>query len=169
MWASSRSDCPAIMCPPLAGCKVLVVEGDLLVSMVIEDILADQQSTVIGPFAQVQPALDAVRSVQIDFALLDTSLQGFECRPIAEALSVWAIPFLLLSSYGAEIKPANGPEWPSCSKPFTGSVLVNKMLEELKEGPPKYRAREPSSRRFMRYSSAPVSDRRHGRTGMALK
>jgi hypothetical protein len=38
--------------PPLAGFKVLVVEDDAFVSMLIEDFLADQQSVVIGPFGQ---------------------------------------------------------------------------------------------------------------------
>ena len=120
-----------IVSPPLAGCRVLLVEDEILVSVVIEDFLAEQNSVVIGPFRQLQPALEAANSADIDIALLYVILQGVEVFPVAEALSIRRIPFLLLSGYGAEVVPTDHPEWRFCSKPFSGDVLVKKMLEEL--------------------------------------
>ena len=117
--------------PPPAGVKVLVVEDDPLVSMIIEDILADQQSSVIGPFKKFQTALDAAHSAEIDIALLDVSLEGIMVFPVAEALSARRIPFLLLSGYGSEAVPADRPEWRFCSKPFTSRVLLVQMLEAV--------------------------------------
>ena len=120
--------------PLLAGVKVLVVEDEPLISMLIEGILADQQSNVIGPFEKLQSALEAARSADIDIALLDINLQGSMVYPVAEALSARRIPFLLLSGYGPEAVPVDHPEWRFCSKPFTASVLVIQMLEALAKG-----------------------------------
>jgi CheY-like chemotaxis protein len=117
--------------PPLAGCRVLVVEDEELVSLVIEEVLADQQSVVIGPFARLQPALEAAQSAEIDIALLDASLHGDAVYPVAEALSARRIPFLLLSGYGAGAVPFDRPEWRFCSKPFSQDVLIRLMLEQL--------------------------------------
>ena len=120
--------------PPLGGVKVLVVEDEPLVSMVIEDILADQQSSVIGPFERLQPALEAAQFAEIDIALLDVNLHGTNVYPVAEALGARGIPFLLLSGYGPGAVPADRPEWRFCSKPFSSEVLVRSMLAELNRG-----------------------------------
>ena len=122
---------PVTTSPPLAGIKVLVVEDEPLVSMVIEDVLADQQSIVIGPFERLQPALEAARSADIDIALLDVSLRGIKVYPVAEVLSARRIPFLLLSGFGPEAVPVEHPEWPFRSKPFHTEVLIGKMLDEM--------------------------------------
>ena len=99
--------------------------------MVIEDLLLDQQSIIVGPFGHLEPALSAARASDIDFALLDVMLHGVKVFPLAEALSQMRIPFLLLSGYGAEVVPPNHPEWRLCRKPFTQRDLLRKMLEEL--------------------------------------
>ena len=117
--------------PSLAGVRVLVAEDEAFVSMIIEEILAEQQSVLIGPFANLEPAFEAARSADIDIALLDVNLKGIMVYPVAEALNARRIPFLLLSGYGAEAVPADRPEWRICSKPFHMHDLLKMMLEEL--------------------------------------
>jgi hypothetical protein len=100
--------------------------------MMIEDILADQHSVIIGPFTELC-LLEATRSAEIDFALLDVSPRGPKIYPVAEALSVRRIPFLLRSGLGAGAVPADRPWWRVCSKPFSGGLLIRKMVEGLEE------------------------------------
>ncbi len=111
----------------LAGAKVLVVEDELLVAMLIEETLVDHGCKVIGPFTTLGTALAAARDAQADLALLDVNLRGERVYPVAELLEGRRIPFLLLSGYGHEAVPAEHPLWVSCSKPFLPTELLRAM------------------------------------------
>ena len=115
----------------LAGLRVLVVEDEMLVSMLIEDFLADQMCTVVGPYSSVDSALAPAASANIDFALLDVNIHGVKVYPVAEALQARRVPFLLLSGYGEKAVPADRLEWRACGKPFNLDVLAAMMIEEL--------------------------------------
>ena len=115
----------------LAGLRVLVVEDEMLVSLIVEDFLMDHKSIVVGPYSQMKTALDAAQDAEIDFALLDVNLDGIEVYPVAELLHARGIPFLLMSGYGVNAVPADRPEWRVCSKPFTLDVLASTILAEL--------------------------------------
>ena len=45
----------------LKGLKVLVVEDEMMVSMLIEDMLADLGCTVVGPASRIEEAFDLAR------------------------------------------------------------------------------------------------------------
>ncbi len=120
----------------LAGVKVLVVEDELLVAMLIEETLVDHGCQVVGPFTTVGTALAAARDVQADLALLDVNLRGERVYPVAEVLEGRQIPFLLLSGYGHEAVPAEHPLWVSCSKPFLPTELLRAMSALLAREPP---------------------------------
>ena len=62
---------------PLAGAKVLVLEDETLVSMMVEDMLLDLGCEVVGPFAKLDQALAFVEAGEpFDAALLDVNLGG---------------------------------------------------------------------------------------------
>jgi CheY-like chemotaxis protein len=113
----------------LASKRVMVVEDELLVSMLIEDVLTDEGCQIVGPFSNVPDGLQAARLEAIDLAVLDVNLRGEKVFPIAEVLTERGIPFLLLSGYGADAVPADRPNWRVCSKPFSPASLT-KMLSE---------------------------------------
>jgi CheY-like chemotaxis protein len=115
----------------LAGRRILVVEDEMLISLLIEDILADQHCIVVGPFDRVPAAIGAARHERIDAALLDVNVAGVKIYPVAEILAARGIPFMLLSGYGAEAVPTNHPNWRACSKPFRPEDLVDGLLEEI--------------------------------------
>ena len=85
----------------LAGARVLVVEDEMLVSLLIEDILTDSKCIIVGPYDRVPAALEAARTLALDAAVLDVNLAGTKVYPVAEMLSARGIPFVLLSGYGA--------------------------------------------------------------------
>ena len=84
----------------LNGLKVLVVEDEMLVSMLVEDMLADLGCTVVGPAAELEEAMSLAQSADIDLALLDVNLGGRPIFPVADALKARGVPFAFASGYG---------------------------------------------------------------------
>jgi CheY-like chemotaxis protein len=84
----------------LSSLKVLVVEDEALVSMLVEDMLTDLGCTIIGPAAEIEEALRLAGSADIDAALLDVNLGGRPIFPVADALKARGVPFAFASGYG---------------------------------------------------------------------
>lgn len=108
----------------LAGLRVLVVEDEFLIAMLIEQTLADNDCVVVGPCGNVSDALQLAQLGSFDLAVLDVNLRGEKVYPVAEMLDRRGIPFVLLSGYGKEAIPPTHPAWRACSKPFTSRTLV---------------------------------------------
>jgi CheY-like chemotaxis protein len=115
----------------LAGKRVLVVEDEALVAMLIEDFLAEFDCAMIGPFGTVGSALEAARTELFDLALLDVNLRGDKVYPVAELLTERQIPFVFLSGYGDGAIPPGRSAWRVCAKPFRVSDLANLLAETL--------------------------------------
>jgi DNA-binding response OmpR family regulator len=115
----------------LQGKRVMVVEDELLVAMMIEDILLEQECEIVGPYTTLADALAAAKDQTMDVALLDVNLHGEKIYPVARALAERGVPFLLLSGYGADAIPADEPSWRACAKPFTPEDLLRMMTEQL--------------------------------------
>ncbi len=108
----------------LAGRRILLVEDEVLIAMLLEDALVEAGCHVIGPFGRFSEALDAVQDETIDAAILDVNVAGEKIYPVAELLHRRHVPFLLLSGYGDHAIPADRPGWQVCAKPFNiGDVL----------------------------------------------
>lgn len=116
----------------LAGLRVLVVEDEMLVSLLIEEILADEQCIVVGPFDRVADALVAARNETIDLAVLDVNIDGVKVYPVAEVLDARHIPFVFLSGYGRQAIPSDKPNWQVCSKPFKPDELAELLIEQVR-------------------------------------
>ncbi len=101
----------------------------MLVSLIIEDLLADQKCLIVGPFDEVPSALAAAQSEEIDAALLDVNVKGVKIYPVAEALARRKIPFLFLTGYGDHAIPPNSPHWIACEKPFKPELLLSKLAQ----------------------------------------
>ena len=85
----------------MAGLRLLVVEDEALVAMLIEDILLDLDCVVIGPVGTVAQALALLHHEEIDGALLDVNLGGGErSYPVADALAARNVPFVFVTGYG---------------------------------------------------------------------
>jgi DNA-binding response OmpR family regulator len=118
----------------LAGCRVLVVEDEVLVAMLLETALEDENCTIVGPCAALSEALEAARGETLDVALLDINLNGELVFPVAEVLAERGVPFLLLSGYGEVALPSNRRHWPICTKPFNLHDLMT-VLSDLVAAP----------------------------------
>jgi DNA-binding response OmpR family regulator len=81
--------------------RVLVVEDEVMISMLIEDMLADMGCKCVDVAPSVEVALEALAKDKPDFAMLDINLNGKRSFPVADALKNQAIPFVFLSGYGS--------------------------------------------------------------------
>lgn len=115
----------------LQGKRVMIVEDESLVALMIEDILLEQECEILGPYTNLADALTAAHGETMDVALLDVNLRGVKIYPVARALSDRGVPFLLLSGYGADAVPADEPSWRACAKPFTPQDLIRMLTEQL--------------------------------------
>src|SRR5215213_11656681 len=71
----------------LSGLRVLVVEDEAAISLLLEDMLLDFGCEVIGPAARLAAALDAVERETVDLAILDVNVAGEPIYPVAETLA----------------------------------------------------------------------------------
>jgi CheY-like chemotaxis protein len=98
--------------------RVLVVEDESLVAMMLEEMLQELNCSVLGPAGDLAEALGFAEKGEFDVALLDVSLRRTPSFPVAEILQKRGIPFVFMTGYGAEDFPAAYQQLPRLSKPF---------------------------------------------------
>lgn len=114
----------------LAGLRVLVVEDEMMVSMLIEDMLSDLGCTVIGPASRLDEAIALAETVALDCAVLDVNLGGQPIFPLADILRAKGAPFAFATGYGdAGLRDVDRGA-PVLQKPFRESDLA-RVLSEL--------------------------------------
>jgi DNA-binding response OmpR family regulator len=115
------------MTEPLQGLRILVVEDEFLVAMLIEEILESAGCVVSGPIPRVAEALDAARREVCDAAVLDINLAGERVFPVAEILSRRNIPYLFVTGYSAGALPGEYAKRPRICKPFKIADLLGAL------------------------------------------
>jgi DNA-binding response OmpR family regulator len=111
----------------LKGIRVLVVEDEFLVAMLIEDMLTSAGCVVAGPIPRLSDALDAVDRGTYDAAVLDVNLGGDRVYPVADALSRRNVPFVFITGYGTSGLPGEYAERPRLGKPFKMADLLGML------------------------------------------
>jgi CheY-like chemotaxis protein len=110
----------------LKGLRVLVVEDEAIVSLLLCDFLEHLGCNVVGPVHDVESALNAVRQ-PVDCATLDLDGDDDMTYRIAEALSDRHIPFILTTGY----RHVDGrfASVPCVLKPFDNSEVQRALLK----------------------------------------
>lgn len=109
---------------PLDGLRLLVVEDEALVAILIEDALLDLGCVVVGPAGSVAQALALLDRETVDGAVLDVNLGADErSYPIAEALRALGIPFIFVTGYGEEDMDSRYAAVEVLQKPFDARTL----------------------------------------------
>ena len=102
--------------------KLLVVEDDVMIGMLLADMLCELGYTVAAEAASIDEALEAARKTDFDLAILDADLQGRSVSPVADALVARDIRFVFLTGYGDHGLPAYRDR-PTLNKPFQIDAL----------------------------------------------
>ncbi len=113
--------------------RVLVVEDEALVAMLMEDMLADQGCTVVATAPRLDEALAHAEnpSLEIDVAVLDLNLAGENTYAVAGALQKRGVPFVFATGYGAGGLPAEWQGRPTLQKPFTAGDVTAVLMKTL--------------------------------------
>ena len=86
---------------PLVGRRILVVEDEMMISMLVEDMLAELGCAVVGPAHALDAALELARTeFGLDAALLDVNLGGQPVFAVADALREKGVPAIFSTGYG---------------------------------------------------------------------
>jgi DNA-binding response OmpR family regulator len=100
--------------------RILIVEDEPLISMMLEDFLDALDRQVAGIADNVAEALALIEAGGIDAAILDVNLRAGETSwPIADALAAAGIPFLLATGGSGDTIAEPHRDRPVLSKPFT--------------------------------------------------
>ena len=119
----------------LQGRRVLVVEDEMMIAMLVEDMLGELGCTVVGPAHAVATALDlASGTPDIDAALLDINLGGQPVFAIADALRARGVPMIFSTGYGESGVREVDRGAPVLQKPFRASDLEAALNAALKIG-----------------------------------
>lgn len=79
------------------GLRVLVVEDEPLIGILLEDMITELGAVFVGPFASLEDALAAARLDNFDVALVDLNLRGERTDEVATLLAKRGIPFAVAS------------------------------------------------------------------------
>jgi CheY-like chemotaxis protein len=111
--------------------RVLVVEDEPLIAMLVQEWLEDLNCEVVGPAASVTGALELIAGVKLDGAVLDVSLGKEESFPIADELRKRGVPFAFATGYGADGLEARFAGTQVLAKPFEQKLfrdVVSRMI-----------------------------------------
>jgi two-component system, chemotaxis family, sensor kinase Cph1 len=114
--------------------RVLIVEDETLVSLMIEDVVTRAGWQVVGPAARLPEALRLARRESLDGAILDVNLHGAVVYPAAEILAERGIPFLFVTGYATGELDERFEDRPVLRKPFVGPELL-RALKRLVDRP----------------------------------
>lgn len=109
------------------GIRVLIIEDEALVSMMLEEFLEQIGCRMMGTASRLDEAIIKARSLSLDMALLDVNLAGEASFPVAEILTARDIPFIFVTGYGPLGLPADMRHVPILPKPFQMAQLVEAM------------------------------------------
>ncbi len=87
---------------PMKARRVMIVEDEALVGLVLADQLAEIGVSVVGPCSSVAEATAAAIENDLDAAILDVNLGNELVYPVADFLSSRGIPFVFVTGYGQE-------------------------------------------------------------------
>lgn len=111
--------------------RILVVEDELMIRMLLEDMLGELGHTVAAEAARIEEALDAAKNADFDIAILDVNLNGQPISPVADALVARGMPFVFATGYGERGLPEPYRDRPTLKKPFQMDGLKQMLQTAL--------------------------------------
>jgi len=108
--------------------RVLVVEDEMVVAMLVEDMITELGYEVAAVVSRVEDAMALADSGNFDVAVLDVHLNGKLIFPFADALSKRQIPFMFATGYGERGIPPHHAKCPVLQKPFRAEDLERALV-----------------------------------------
>ena len=115
--------------------RVLLVEDEAMVAMLLEDALSDLGHQVVGPVAKLDKAVAMARQESFDIGILDVNFAGQEVYPVAEILAARGIPFVFVTGYGESALRPPYTGRPVLPKPFRIDQISTILAHAAKKTP----------------------------------
>ena len=118
----------------LDGLRILVVEDEALIAMMLEDVLKQSGAIVLGPVGTAAEAVKLIEQSSLDCAILDYKLVDGSSLRVADALVKLDVPFLFASGCDASTIDSRYPNTPflerlsttrNCWRPFLHAPLMS--------------------------------------------
>ena len=114
---------------PLSGKRVLLVEDETLVAMMMKDMLAELEFEVVGPFGSIRdasaallingiPAFDGIAA-----AVLDVNVGGEPIYPLAASIAERGVPLVFVTGYTRESIDERFAAVPVLQKPIERDAI----------------------------------------------
>ena len=115
--------------------RVLVVEDEAMIALLIEDMLADLGRAAAGPAHGLAEGLEIARGpAGVDAALLDVNLNGESVFALADELRAQGVPMIFSTGYGDLALREIDKGAPVIHKPFRAHELAQALEEALGGG-----------------------------------
>ena len=111
--------------------KILVIEDEAMISLLIEDMLLELGYSTIWLATSVAQALASIAERRPDVAVLDVNLGGERAYPVAERLAELDIPFVFATGYGRFGVDARWSARPVIQKPYNIETLDEALRRAL--------------------------------------
>jgi CheY-like chemotaxis protein len=113
--------------------RILVVEDEAMVSMLLEDMVLDCGGEIVGPVARFNDALELAHQAEFGVAVLDLNLNGTLSYPIAEVIREHGIPVIFATGYGADGLLDRFSDCPTLQKPFSQQDFAEAVAAACRE------------------------------------
>ena len=119
----------------LIGLRLLVVEDETIVALMLEDMLGDFGCVVVDVAGTLAKGLDLAtdENLDLDGAILDVNLGGEQVYPVAERLETRGVPFIFCTGYGRAGLAPSFAHIPTLAKPYLREELEVMLVSALVE------------------------------------
>lgn len=120
----------------LKGLRLLVVEDEAMIALMLEDMLDMFGCTVVGVAGALASGLVFARDagMAIDGAILDVNLGGEMVFPVATTLTDRGVPFIFCTAYSRLAKETSFAHVAILAKPYREEDLKRMLLATLASG-----------------------------------
>src|SRR5262249_38832679 len=116
---------PSFHAPPR---RVLIVEDEALIALVLEECIRDLGYDCVGPFTGLPEAMPIARSAPLDAAIFDIKLDGGISYELPEILAARRIPFGFATGYPQVSLDGKWADRPYMAKPFDFADVQRMLL-----------------------------------------
>ena len=109
------------------GRRVLVVEDEPMIRLLLDDMLADLGYTMAAEAGRLDEALTVAKQAEFDIAILDVNLNGQPVTPVVDILVQRRVPFVFVSGYARRGIPEAHSKIPLLQKPFQAEGLARAL------------------------------------------
>jgi CheY-like chemotaxis protein len=115
----------------LVGLRVLAVEDEFPVLLLLEEMLLELGCEIAGSASRVGEALDILAREVPGAAVLDVNVAGVEVYPVAQALAALGVPVVFSTGYGEHGVREAWQKHPILQKPYRVEDLGRALLTAI--------------------------------------